>query len=274
MTVGIGAVCEEGEQPEVVVAADRMVTVGQTGGVEYEDTSTKIEVLLDDEGISAAVVGSGTSTLIDSIIKTARDYTAQNRIETIGGAKDIVLSAYKTQVQESVQNRVLSGMGYKLADFRNKEQDIPTEIQKEVLSASNELRQKMAKQAQILLAVATENNAAIYLIAGNDYSNFSDIGYAIIGSGTDSARLTFIRRSYDSTCEFPESLFTVAEAKSQAEERQGVGQDMDLVRISGKSINKFSNSEIKTIRKRLSDIKTAEMEARQNVITDWGRNTE
>jgi len=273
MTVGIGAICRDDEEPCAIVAADRMVTVGHSGGVEYEDTSTKIEPFVDTKELTAMLVGSGSSTLIDTIVKRARELVAaQQGPNTTVGERQFALAAYKQIVRETVSNTVLSPIGYELEDLRDEDVHVPTEVQRAAVSQASEIRERMGKRAQIMLVAVDENDASLHLLAGNDYSDFSDTGYAVIGSGTRSARLTFIRRNYDLNCESRESLFTVMDAKSQAEERQGVGQEVDVVKLKQGSAKRYSNSEIKNIRKNLDKINNEESEARERVIDEWDRN--
>jgi len=274
MTVGIGTICEEDGEPCVVLAADRMVTVGTSGGVEYEDSSAKIEPFIDNDDVTAMLVGSGSSTMIDSIIKRSQQIaTANPDVANINGAMKIALGAYKTIVQETISNRVLSPIGYELEDLRNNDVEVPTEIQRSVVNQANDIRNQFSEGVKIMLAAVDRNEAGLYLIAGNDYTDFSDIGYSVIGSGTRSARLTFIRRGYDSDCDSRESLFTVMDAKSQAEERQGVGQQVDLVKITQGMKKHYSAEEIQSLRENLNKINEQEMEAREKVIREWTTNT-
>ena len=273
MTVGIGSICKEDGEPCVIVAADRMVTVGTSGGVEYEDTSTKIEPFVDNEDVTAMLVGSGSSTAIDSIINHGRELVAANKgPNNAYGSMRFALSAYKEIVRETISNRVLSPIGYELDDLRNDDVTIPTEIQRSVVSQGREIRKRYGESVQIMLAAVDKNQASLYKIAGNDYTNFSDIGYSVIGSGAQSARLTFIRREYDSDCDSREALFTVVDAKSQAEERQGVGQKVDLVKITRGNKKIYSDEEIDDLRENLSKINEQEQQAREQVIRDWDTN--
>jgi len=247
-----------------------MVTVGQSGGVEYEDTSTKIEPFVDSEDLTAMLVGSGSSTLIDTIVKRARDLVAaQQGPNSTEGARHFALGAYKQVVQETVSNTVLSPIGYELEDLRDEEVNVPAEVQRAAVNQATEIRKQMANKAQIMLAAVDANDSSLYLLAGNDYSDFSEMGYAVIGSGTRSARLTFIRRNYDRGCDSRESVFTVMDAKSQAEERQGVGQEVDVVKLRYGGAKRYSDSEIESLRENLDKINNQESEARERVIDEW-----
>jgi len=272
MTVGIAAICENESEPEVIVAADRMVTVGRSGGVEYEDTSTKIETLVNDRDISAVVIGSGNTTYIDEIVNIAKDLASANQIKTPDTARELVVTAYKHAVQKTISNSVLSPLGFEIEDLRNNDVSVPPEIQRAVFEQGQNIKQQAGKEAQLLVVAASKSDSRISVVAGNDYTDFSEIGYAVIGSGTDSARLTFIRKNYDSGCSFQEAVFTVVEAKSQAEERQGVGQQMDILKVSQSEIQQFTDAEINELRTELTNIKDAEREAREKVINSWSKD--
>jgi 20S proteasome alpha/beta subunit len=113
------------------------------------------------------------------------------------------------------------------------------------------------------------DGAGLYTISGMDYTNHTDMGYTTIGSGTESARLTFIRRKYDEYAEHREGVFTVLEAKAQAEERQGVGVETDLLSISRDGIREYDENEMQTLRQKLKRIDAEEQNARQSVMDEW-----
>lgn len=270
MTVGIGTICKDDDGPCVIVAADRLVTVGTSGGVEYEDTSTKIEPFVDNDDVTAMLVGSGSSTMIDSVIDRAREFVAaEPGPHDANGAMRYALGAYQNIIQETISNAILSPIGYELDDLKKEDVEMPTEIQRAVVNQAQEVRNKFNETVQIMVAAVDENEGNLFVVSGSDYSDFTDIGYSVIGSGTRSARLAFIRREYDSTCNAGESLFTVVDAKSQAEERQGVGQKFDLVKITHQNKKRYSDEEIKDLRDNLEKINEQEKEAREKVIRDW-----
>ena len=62
------------------------------------------------------------------------------------------------------------------------------------------------------------------------------------------------------------------DAKSQAEERQGVGQQVDIVKIKRDEAKQYTDDEIEDLRENLAKINQQEMEAREKVIEDWHKS--
>lgn len=271
MTVGIGAIAMNDGDPHVIVSADRMVTYGQQSGVEYEDTNSKIESIISNDQVNAVAVGSGSTTYIDEVIKNIRRTISNSdqNIRRINNVLNHSLSGLKYTVQDSISNQILAPFGYSLNDLRDSDTEIPAEIQKGIFEQTANLREQIANEVHLLIAGVGVDGPGVYLLHGTDYTNFNDMGYGIIGSGSDSARLTFIRRRYDRKCSVREGVFTVLEAKNQSEERQGVGQQMDLVLLSGDQMDVLDDTEIMNLREFLEDIEEAEQNARENVIDDW-----
>lgn len=274
MTVGIAAVTGVDSDPGVVVAADRMVTVGEGGGVEYEDSEGKVDTFVNNQHVSAVAVGAGVSTYIDEVLNLTNTYVrnADEPPETIQHAMQYCLAAYQETVRQTISNQVFQPLGYALDDLQDESVRIPSEIQRAMVEQVNSIRQETANRVNIIVAGVGADGAGVYHLAGMDETDFTEIGYVVIGSGSDSARLTFTRQNYDRTCTLPEGVFSVLEAKSQAEERQGVGQRMDFVTIKGSEIHRFDAEEKQKLRGHLTVIGDKEEEARQRVIEEWDSN--
>jgi len=270
VTVGIASVCRQDGTP-TAVAADRMVTVGEQGGVEYEDTESKIEHLIDNDHVSAVAVGAGLSTYIDEIFRRFPDLLehADGMLQTMDEVNNYLLAAYQHQVRSTIENQILQPYGYTLPELKDRETQIPSGIQEEITDQVDDVIETVTNRVHVVLAGVGANNAKIYTLVGMDSHNYTDIGYSVIGSGSDSARLTFIRRGYDRTCPYREGVFTVLEAKSQAEERQGVGQRTDLVSITESGIDPFTVDERADLQDKLTKIEEEEKEARQSVMDEW-----
>ncbi len=260
----------------MVLAADRMVTVGHARGVEYEDSDWKIASLLATDAVGAVAVGAGSGTYVDEIISQARmllnEETPQPReMETV---LRVCLEAYQQTVRQTINSQVFGPLGYTLADLRNSEVHIPETVQKTIVGQVMAIRQETAEKATLIIAGVGTDGARIAQITGMDADSFTDIGYIIVGSGSHSARLTFTRRGYDREGSFRDGVFTTLEAKQQAEERQGVGQGADIVTVGQGVVQPFTESEKADLRSRLSEVQAAERAARQDVITDWTRPDE
>ncbi len=269
MTVGIAAIAENGGDPYVITAADRMVTVGDEGGIEYEDTESKIEPFLQTENASAVIVGAGRTMLIDEIVDNLHSIVAGNQqdITTARTAMHYVNAAYQQTLKITIDNQAFRPLGYELADLKDEDTFIPLEVQRTLAEQAQNMRAQYGEAVRFIVAAVGENGPGIYYIAGSDFTNASHMGYAAIGTGGDSAQLTFIRREYDRESSYKEGVFTVLEAKSHSEERQGVGQKMDMALVQSDRINRVQDTD--DLRSKLGDIKSAEQDARASVMRDW-----
>lgn len=279
MTVGIASIAENGGDPAVVVAADRLVTVGNRdqSRVEYEDTNTKIEPVIHESDLTAMVVGAGNTTVIDEVVNTIPDFMPHVSLNGTRDAKHLVKLAYQDVMRRTIDDNVFSPLGYSISDLKDAEGDdgagedftIPDRLQSELIERAHSFRNHFADNVRLLLASVDENGADIHQIAGGNANRFTGMGYAVVGSGTESARLTFIRRNYDSGCSLRESVFTTLEAKLQAEERQGVGNRMDLAHAKPGHFVEYDNSEIRELRDLYQRVTEREREARENVMDEW-----
>lgn len=271
MTVGIAAIADSQSDPCVVVAADRMVTVGEQGGIEFEGNESKLAAFIDNGELSATAVGAGSTTFIDEILVSFDDVTNNLEFEptTTRDALSVAQAAYKMTIRETIQNQVLSPLGYYLEDLRNDDVKIPAQIQSGIFEQATNLRQQIAENVHILIAAAGSDGGGVFVLAGGDFNNYTRMGYWVVGSGADSAGLSLIRRQYNHRSPLREGIFTVIEAKDQAEERQGVGQQMDMIVAWPSNIYEFDENDKRQLRQKLGKIQEEEKTARENVMEEW-----
>lgn len=268
MTVGISAIAEAENNPTAIVAADRMVTIGEQSGVEYEDSDSKIEPFIHEDELVAVAVGAGRSTYIDEVLDTLHGLVAHpnNQPRTARDAMRLANLAYQTTVQETINNNVYTSYNFDLDDLRDDEVSVPETVQRAIVEEAKNYREKTAQHVNILVTAVGEDGAGIYQVAGGDFTNLTDTGYSIIGSGAGSARLTFTRRQYSKKTTKRDGLFTVLEAKRQAEERQGVGQRMDLAVLEPGSVRTIDEEQEKNLLRYLDEIHDEEESARKTVM--------
>jgi hypothetical protein len=268
MTVGIAAISEAEHDPYVVLAADRMVT-NRTGGLEYEAQESKIETLHHQQDATAVALGAGRNDWLSEIVKKANELIAQKATANLNvtDINSLFKIAYQRTIQNAIHDELLAPLGFQLSDLRNKEEHMPEQIQAEIVSRSQKYRKQFAEGAQFILAGVDSRGAHIYSHSGGSVSEESHRGYSVIGSGFRSAQLTFVRSNFDKSTSLTDTLFTVAEAKTQSEERQGVGNKMDLVKISVGKYNEISETE--QLRNQLTRVDEEERLARQNVMKEW-----
>lgn len=267
MTVGIGAICRGDNGPNVVISADRMVTVGAGSGIEYEDTDSKIEVVNETDGMVCVAVGSGSLNYIDEVLERLRDRMISDPPSDLSGIVSLAGKSYREMERDTINRNVLSQYGLSIEEISSDETEIPDHFQGEIIDNIDEVRSTLRDYVNILLGGVSSGEAELHA-GSNDFINHTPTGYATLGSGSESARLSFIRNRYDADdATLAEATFTVAEAKVQAEERQGVGQEMDMITVSGDGVERIE--EIETLRDKVEEAETHQQQVRERVIDSW-----
>lgn len=270
MTVGIAAVAGVPDNPNVILAADRMVTYGSDPGIEYEDTESKLEVIVHSDDLKMAVIGAGPTTYIDEYVDTMRDIVSEYQdITTAEEAIAVARSAGQTLLQNTVRNQVLAPMGFTYSDLQTDGDglaQIPGHLQQTIAEQISSVRSDYAKKLRFIVGVVGTDRPAIYTIEGTGSNDYSKVGYVAIGSGADSALLTFIRRPHDRHCSVNKGVMTVYEAKADAEERQGVGKEFDMLLLRENRVKTLESGDLQAVH---DEIKMKEREVRQSIIDDW-----
>jgi len=268
MTVGIGAICRAENGPQVVISADRMVTVGAGSGIEYEDTDSKIEVVTETDGMVCVAVGSGSLNFIDEVLDRLQDKMISDPPTDVSGVVSLAGESFREMERDTIDRNVLSQYGLSVEELSDSDSDIPRQFQAEILENIEGVRSTLRDSVNIMLGGVSNGDAELHS-GSNDFNAFTSTGYATIGSGSQSAQLSFIRNRYDpDDATLPEATFTVAEAKVQAEERQGVGQDMDMITVSSDGVEKIED--IGTLRDAVEEAETQQQQVRERVIQEWG----
>lgn len=268
MTVGIGAICKAENGPQLVISADRMVTVGAGSGIEYEDTDSKIEVVTETDGMVCVAVGSGSLNFIDEVLDRLQDKMIDDPPTDISGVVDLAGEAFREMERDTIDRNVLSQYGLSVEELSSPDSEIPAHFQGDIQEQMESVRSTLRDSVNIMFGGVSNGEAELYS-GSNDFNSFTSTGYSTVGSGSQSARLSFIRNRYDPDhATLPAATFTVAEAKVQAEERQGVGQEMDMITVSAEGVEKIE--EIETLRNLVEKAETQQQQVRERVIEEWG----
>lgn len=275
MTVGIAAICEaDANDPKIVVAADRLVTSGVAARREYEHTSSKMLDVFGSDGSSSCValgVGAGSVSLADEVFYKINHKIANNSPGNTRQIAEYGVQSLQELVQESINRQVLSARGLDLNTFNQMQGQMQPGVVEALYTEMSEKKDEVLNNVNILLAGVDGRGAHLYNILHNDFSRNDSIGYLTVGSGAEPARSTFIRNRYDDSCDVSDALLSVAEAKAQAEEAQGVGREMDIavVHEDGRADLDDEASDLREIHE---EIVEREREARESVLEENSYN--
>lgn len=270
MTVGIAAICEaETDDPRVVVAADRLITSGVAARREYEHTSSKMLDIHGMDGNSPCVavgVGAGSISHTDEVF-----YKIDKRISASGATTTRQIAEYGVHalqevVQETINRQVMSPHELDLSTFNRMQAQMNPQVVQGIYQDITRKRDEVLNQVNILLAGVDSDGAHLYNILHNDMSRNDSIGYLTVGSGAEPANSAFIRTRYDDSCDISDALLSVAEAKAQAEEAQGVGREMDMAVLQNDGRRSLSDDEVGEIQDIYQTVTRAEREAREETM--------
>lgn len=246
MTICIASICEEGKL--VVVAADRMFTVGPPLNVEFEPPLTKI----DPVGSSCVILSSGNSLYGHEVVSRTRSKFEQGKTVStvlVAGALQREYGRFRDEVIE--QNLITATFGHDFATFRERGGFLPAYLQ-----TQPGIYQQIAAQ------VSQYNITLDFIVAGVDSAgghifyvghpgvllNFDKLGHSAIGSGAVHAVVGLSLNKQTPQSSLMETLYSVYAAKRAAEVAPGVGTETEMAVISPTEIQKCSDEVIESLK--------------------------
>ncbi len=223
MTICLAVLCCESQQ--VVVAADRMITAGDT---EFEQDVRKVHQVT----AGCVVLSAGSALRLVELIRSARGelYTKRSPhvIDVVDQLKGEFVQARKRRAEELH----LKPLGL---DFK----------------AFLALQDKLSENLILRLTrnIETEKLGLELLVAGVDVSGghihyirdpgtsdcFDAVGFCAIGSGEHHAELSFVRSEYSPRLSLNQAVFLAYQAKRDAEMAPGVGSHYTDIAVIDKS---------------------------------------
>lgn len=239
MTICIGALCAStnGSGPKtLVVASDRMVTLGQL--TEFEHETPKIVAL--SKCMVALMAGDAlkASAIIRPVVTNADP--DPRTVETV--AKDIA-GSYSTARDKQLEIDLFRPRGMSRQDFYAGKfpqllGNVAFQIDQHVVVYN--------LNVSLLVGGVDAQGAHLFEVAnpGSNAVDFAQIGHQAIGSGQLHALHSLIGSRHSCTSSVAESLFAVYIAKKRSEVAPGVGVHTDLAYVDGTGIRRISTKEL------------------------------
>lgn len=269
MTVGLAAVCQSGtEDPRVVIAADRLVTTGAGGPIEHEHTSSKMVEILDSESLVSVGIGAGAVSLSDELFYKLKNLIGAAETTTTREIVEEGIEAYQELVRETIERQVLRPHGFTRDSFNASQGQLNQQVVSNIYQDMIQTQDNIFSNLNILMAGVDASGAHLYGLVQGDMARYDSIGYHAVGSGSPSANSAFIRNRYDDSCDVEDALFAVVEAKTRAEEAQGVGRELDIAVLSQDEIHEISDDKVKSLREAQDEIDEKQREARKSVLQE------
>lgn len=244
VTVCIGAVsCDRtgAARRAVVVASDRMVTMGQI--TQFEHEIPKLSALTDHSvaliagdalrgtriirDTSAQLRGGGAMASIEAITAAIANKYAELRLEQVNNdafrPRGITLQAFYTGLQQQLNPQIVVGLDNYAATW-----NFGVEL--------------------LVAGVDTEGAHLFHIVnPGGTYTQFDHTGFGAIGSGTLHAVQSMIQARHAPTRSLNETVFSVYASKRRAEVAPGVGVDTDMAIIDASGVHPLESDALREL---------------------------
>jgi 20S proteasome alpha/beta subunit len=240
MTVCIAALCQNDEdQAHIVVASDRMVTLG--GFIEFEHAVPKMR----DASSRAITMVSGDALVGTQVAEEVAGALSGSN-PPIAQIAQALAARYEYARRQRVEQHVLRPRCLDMDSFYGNHQTLNPNA---VMMLDSQIAQ-FNLGVELLLAGLDPSGAHIYSVMnpGPPESCHDVIGYAAIGSGTIHALQAFIGFGHSASAGYHQTVFRAYAAKRRAEVAPGVGRDTDMAVVSDAGIHRLTEGELEQLR--------------------------
>jgi 20S proteasome alpha/beta subunit len=239
MTVGIGAVCDNGNA--TIVSADKMITFGSPMNLQVEPDTFKKIIEINER---ALLVFSGSTADGEEIIKKAKQHI--NSDSTINEIAEYLKLSYSQHKNKCVEDTILKPMlGADFKQFQNLiKQSSISQILQQILGVISQHNLK----TDILLTGLDDSGAHIYLITHpGQLISLETMGFGTIGSGAIHAGVRMSLSRHTRNTPFKDTLYNVYEAKRASEVAPGVGKLTDMAVICKGKVYFLTDNDLKIL---------------------------
>jgi 20S proteasome alpha/beta subunit len=245
MTICIGALCANKDgvaNKAIIVASDRMVTLGQL--TEFEHEAPKIAPIR--EKIVALMAGDAfrASQLIRDVISSLPPESPHVfQVAQIAANRYVEARARQIEIDVFQPRGLTREQFYKgqVAALTQNLQQLAFQIDNHVTTFNFNV--------ELLIAGVDEIGAQLFFAGhpGGTFTNLQQIGYHAIGSGQLHAMQSLIGFGHIGSRSIEETLFAVYVAKRRSEVAPGVGTETDLEIITSDGIKTIDKGKLKTL---------------------------
>ena len=259
MTICIGVLCNNSK--EVIVVSDRMITANYPP-IEFEHGTPKLEIICP----TCIVLTAGDALAHADICRAARGRVAGLTRPRTAAITEHIRTAYVSERQKVISERFLEPRGWTLAEFYEKHaRTLPGEL---VLTIDHEIA-NYDYGLQIIIAGVDPEEAHIYGIRHpGEVDCYDALGYHAIGIGAMHAVSSLIANGYIPNIGRKMAVYLAYEAKKNAENAPGVGQDTDMAIITVTDNQPIAREQISLLEEIYDSRRIRQTEEFQKAIDD------
>ena len=239
MTICISAVATERENEKeketIIFSTDHMISVGNLGQFEKEIKKYKI---LNKNTIAML---SGNTLLFDRILDGTDDFHDFYKI------RNKILENFSKIRKEIIKREVYDLFNIDESYIKN---ILTAPIQNPFIQKILETTSEFSLQTNILLCgFDNVGKAQITEIDEKGHSDFRDIHFHAIGSGSTQALNTMLFQKHSKNHDVKSTIYSVYKAKRNAEVANGVGKETEVMILNIDSLNSLSQDKIEILGK-------------------------
>lgn len=240
MTVCIATLCNQAK--DVVVASDRMITATYPP-VEFEHGMPKLEVICP----SCIVLTAGDALAHADICRAVKGIVAGLSHPQTAVITEHIRATYVVERRKVINQRFLEPRGWTLDDFYEKyartiHPDLMLTIDRQISTYDYGL--------EIIVAGVDSDEGHIYGIRNpGEVDCYDALGYHAIGIGDMHAVSSLIGNKCIPTVGTKMAVYMVYEAKKNAENAPGVGDDTDMAIVNKDGHQVLNNEHITLLNK-------------------------
>lgn len=241
MTVCIGAVCcdKNGKQRSgVVVASDRMVTMGQL--IEFEHEIPKLTQLTD----SAVALVAGDALRGSRLVRDVSAQLTATGVTSVPQIAELAANHYSALRLAQVNDEFFRPRGLQIQHFYS---ILHQQLNPQLSVFLDNAAATFNYNVELLVGGVDHDGGHLFHIAnpGGSYTPFHHTGFGAIGSGALHAVQSLIQLRQAPTHTLHETVFAVYASKRRAEVAPGVGVDTDMAIIDSTGIYGLDESTLK-----------------------------
>jgi hypothetical protein len=216
----------------MVVAADRMFTIGAPLNVEFEPPISKIESM----NAACLAMGSGNSLAVAEILRRTKDRFTNSPAQSIGAIAGAVLEEYQKFRNDSLDQQLIGpALGPDFVLHRSRGGTLPQYLQSQgqIYAQLFMQSQQFNLNVEIIVTGIDSSGSHNYVISHpGQMVPFDKIGYAITGSGATHASIKLALELQNAKMSLADTLYSVYAAKLASEVAPGVGKETEMSVIS------------------------------------------
>lgn len=238
MTICISAIATEKidgvDREIIVISTDHMVT-NPLG--EFEQEIKKYRVLNNN----VIVMLSGRVLLFDKLLEKVHDFHDYNKI------KIKIYENFKEVRKEEVRKEAYEPIGIKEEFVRNLLiNPLQNDIAKKILESAYG---HSLKSSILLSGFDDKKKAQICEISEKDFLDLRELHFHAIGSGWDQAYNTLLFQGQCRSNNLKTTIYNVFKAKKNAEAKQGVGKETEIIICDGDGVYEIGEEDMKNLKK-------------------------